>query len=163
MSTGTHALDEAEKASERPAKRARVDHTDETSNDAYEMRSADGEEDEDVTSTTQPRATRASDLYLDTVSNCFSLQWDTKVACRLIAPFSISILRKCARCHSQTSISTAASYAESTSREGAGALTRMRMQSTMTTMSSLILKPLRHVNSFRVYHKTNACIGVCSA
>ena len=162
MSSSTHALDEAEKALERPAKRARIDHTDETSN-AYEMRSADGEEDEDATPTTQPRATRASDLYLDTVSNCFSLQWDTKVACRLTAPFSILISRKCALYHSQTSIFMAVSYAESTSRGGAGALTRMRMQSTMTTMSSLTLKPLRHINSFRVYHKTNACIGVCSA
>ena len=63
MSSATHTLDDTEKNIERPAKRARVDA------DANEMKLSDNEEDEDTTPVARPGTTRASDLYLDTVSS----------------------------------------------------------------------------------------------
>lgn len=67
MSSATHTLDDIEKNSERPTKRARVDA------EANEMNLSDSEEDEDTTPVARPATTRASDLYLDTVSSYYKL------------------------------------------------------------------------------------------
>ena len=72
MSSNIHALDEDDKASERPSKRVRVEADGATSRplNAPTIGEDSSEDEQEEETVGKPETTRASDLYLDTVRTC---------------------------------------------------------------------------------------------